>query len=394
VIQRMIFMLAIMMTSVMPMHAGMWNKVQRIFNGGSQKDPTIKVLVVDKSNGSMLEVRGAYNIYNPQDGSRLSTCLLSKSYFVQPIKTGIKWGEQFPGTYQIEIVPDDANTTILVNGVQYRGSVQVFQVGDTLSIINEVDIEDYTKSILGPLVDKPLHDEVLAAMAIASRTEAYYHISRAGSKAFWHVDAEKVGYEGYSVTFRDNGVDKAVDRTKYFVMNRNEAMLTDKYFAARWTEHSAGKTAPVHMMFRQEMSAPRDGINVPLAAVDRDSVHWNYSTTKAEFAGKANIGTLTGVEIYTDPFSRKVYNIRIKNEQGFKDVDFFTLQNMLGKDNIQSSDFNIDISGNIVMFSGYGQGHGVGMCIYSSEVMAEEGRDAAKILAGFFPDAYIVKSNG
>ena len=35
---------------------------------------------------------------------------------------------------------------------------------------------------------------MLAAMAIAARTEAYYSVAKAGPDAFWHVDAKDTTY--------------------------------------------------------------------------------------------------------------------------------------------------------------------------------------------------------
>jgi SpoIID/LytB domain protein len=45
----------------------------------------------------------------------------------------------------------------------------------------------------------------------------------------------------------------------------------------------------------------------------------------------------------------------------------------------------MEMKGDKIYFTGYGEGHGVGMCLLSASFYARKGEKAAQILARFFP---------
>lgn len=203
--------------------ATVWERVKALVGLETQpKAPTIKVLVGKDVEGAMLEVKGKYNIYDPFKDSRLGTRFFGKSNYIQPVTEGLKWGEVFPGVFQIVVVPDDAETTVVVNGIEYRGTLFVYQTGDRLQLVNEVPVEDYVHSILAVQCDKPASQEVLAAMAIALRTDACYEVL-SDRDAAWHVDAERVGYTGFAITKRDNFLKDIMTSTRHLVLSRTRS---------------------------------------------------------------------------------------------------------------------------------------------------------------------------
>jgi stage II sporulation protein D len=58
-----------------------------------------------------------------------------------------------------------------------------------------------------------------------------------------------------------------------------------------------------------------------------------------------------------------------------------------------SSDFTVTIKDDTVIFSGFGKGHGVGLCLYSASALAQNGENAVKILSKFFPETYLYNIN-
>ena len=83
--------------------------------------------------------------------------------------------------------------------------------------------------------------------------------------------------------------------------------------------------------------------------------------------------------------------MKVSDGNNIQDVDFFTLQTALGENKLKSNDFTIDVKGDTVTFKGYGVGSGTGLCLYSANLMAKQGQDAARILATFFPDTKLEK---
>src|SRR5690606_9311739 len=129
-----------------------------------------------------------------------------------------KWGEEFPGLHQIYIKPRSSETSIFINGVQYAGSVAIYGVSGKINIINDVDIESFVKSKLTSQFLTPLEPEVMSALAILVRTDAYHYAQKANPNSFWHVNAKEVDYQGSALVVHNASIDRAVDSTRHLIL--------------------------------------------------------------------------------------------------------------------------------------------------------------------------------
>lgn len=379
------------------LQAQFWQSVSSILGMEESLQPVkTKVLIHPLLDGALLDIKGPYKIYNPMDGSCWASRLFKKSRFIQPTQGGLRWGEEFPGVFQLAFVPDDAKTTILVNGIEYKGSVYVYQIADhQISIVNELDIEDFITSTLSLQVTEAMEPEAMAALAIVARTDAYYQRQEQRGK-FWYQTAEQANYKGYAVTLAGNGVEEAVNDTRYLVMRD---IVQTQYFPARWTRDSGGQTAAYQKIFRKAVPGPGVGVEAPYAVVNRQNSSWNLELSTKELAQIFGLQNLETIEVFKDNETQRVYGLRMKYRQGMgqnlgqslgqKELDFLSFQKALGQknglDRLMSNDFQVRLEGDRVVFSGYGTGHGVGLCLYSAEQMAKKQQNASKILADFFP---------
>lgn len=347
----------------------------------------IQILLAKDASEALLEVKGPYYIFNPHDGSRVTSGLLGKRFIIHELDTGLKWGEEFPGIHQIYIKPRSSETSIFVNGIQYSGAVAIYGVSGSINIVNDLDIESYVKSQLTSQFPTPLEPEVMSALAILSRTDAYYHATRA-TDSFWHVAADEIGYQGSALVVGNSPADHATDTTRHLILVHPEDGK-NLPFATSWTENSAGKTAAYSSIFRKEVFAPEKGVEAPHAALARQDSKWSYQIGRKTLAHLLQIPQIKSMELFVDPVSNKVYGIRIKDGTETHDVDFLALQERLGKNHLKSSDFTVSLKDDAVLFNGFGIGHGVGLCLYSASALAQNGENAVKILSKFFPETYL-----
>jgi stage II sporulation protein D len=377
---------AILCSAITPVQANESPSYERIAEPMAPRN--IQILIEKDADGVLLEVKGPYYIFNPHDGSRVSSGLLGKRFMIHELEAGLKWGEEFPGIHQIYIKPRSSETAIFINGIQYAGAIAIYGVDGMINIVNDIDIESFVKSKLTSQFLAPLEPEVMSALAILARTDAYYQATRANPHSFWHVSASELGYQGSALVVANSSVDKAVDSTRHLILLHAEE---DKHlpFATAWTENSAGKTAPYSQIFRKETFAPQKGVDAPLAALARQKVKWSYQIGKKTLAHLLNISQVTGFELFIDKASSKVYGVRIKDGTQTIDLDFLSLQNRIGAAHLQSSDFTVTLKDDAVQFNGYGKGHGVGLCLYSANALAQNGENAVKILSKFFPETYL-----
>ncbi len=344
---------------------------------------TIKVLLKKHSDGALIEAKGAYEVVNPEDEKHLSSGWKGKRYYAYPHTSGIKWGEDFPDIYQFRIIPKSPETTFLVDGIQYKGCIEVYHIDSKLHIVNEVDVENYLKSTLtSAFLNSHVKDEVMDALSIVSRTHAYYTILRS-EDAFWHVDSSQVQYTGAGLILQNLNIDRSVDATRDLIM-----AYEGRPFAAGWTQNCAGKTASYRDIYRKYISCP-SGIKTPFAAKDRSENKWTCKIAKERLAHLAKTNRVTGIELFVDEPSGKVYGIQVQDGKHHSNIDYFALKEALGSKQIQSNDFKVTVQDDSIIFEGFGEGPGIGLCLHSASQMADKGDLAPEILATFFPYTHI-----
>lgn len=347
------------------------------------RPPTVRVLLAKLADTALVEVRGRYLLYNPKTDELLSTGSKKKRAKISTQENGIYWGEAYPGLFEMRIVPNEESASILVNGIQYKGCVEIYSIGGTINIVNEVDTESYLKSILGSKVPKKLSSETLDAIAITERTNLFYLIEK-DSYASWQVEAEAVDYKGLVAARQNPSVSAAVKRTRNLIMNHKK-----KPFATSWSENHAGRTVSFNTIFRKNCSVPKGVDNLP-SLNRRERSRWRYTTTIQTLANIVDLSTITKIDLFRAERSKKIYAVRFIGPEGKRDISFFKLQKALGKKALKSNDFTIYLKGKKTQFFGYGQGVGVGLCALSSEILAQRKTPTKKILLSHFPDCELL----
>ncbi len=217
--------------------AGFFSNVKNLFTKTQRPVPAIDVLVLNDETSALVEVKGKYHLYNPFNKKLISKRYISKKKAMQPVSSGLKWGEEFPGIFQLTIIPEDASTVISVNDIEYKGSITIYDIGGTISIVNRVPIEDYLRSVLPGKYVESMPEEVMASIAIVARTDAYYLAKKPKNK-YWSVDGNRVGYHGNNSMNPRTPMDLAILSTRHMVLSQTgayEGKVTP--FAAHWREN-------------------------------------------------------------------------------------------------------------------------------------------------------------
>lgn len=238
-----LFILALMPMTV-TVEAGFWDNIVNTFWKPAQAmPPMIKVLIVHDEPGVIIEVKGKYKLYDPRTNEFISTRFIGKRKFMQALKDGLRWGEGFPGQHQLLIVPDDLSTTTIVDGIEYVGAIYVYDIGGSISVVNEVNIEDYLQSMLARQFLEPLNEETLAAIAISARTNAYAQAENPKNQ-YWAIDGRNSGYQGHAVTNRNTGIERAIKDTRYLIMSNAGKTEADAVpFFVQWNDGKGGRAS-------------------------------------------------------------------------------------------------------------------------------------------------------
>lgn len=348
------------------------------------KPVTIKVLLHEKEPNFLLEVKGPHKIFCPHTDILISSSSSAKRASIAPSLKGLSWGDVLPGSHALRIVPSDNKTSIFVNGIQYKGCLEIYDLGGSLRAVMESDVENYLKSCLATSFFDIEEPEVLNALAIVLRTQTYNQVLK-NPLAAWHVTADEVNYRGFAVTHQNMPLEKAINSTRHAVLTYNNTP-----FATGWTENSAGVTASFSSVFKKSAPSPK-GVKIQGMEAERLKSAWSFQVAKDQLANIAKLAQVSSATAFSDKGSGKVYAVKVNDGTDVKTLDFFALQDALGKNKLKSNDFTIELLDNAVRFKGYGQGNGVGLCLHSASLMAKQGLDAKAILAKFFEEASLEK---
>lgn len=344
-----------------------------------------KVLLEENLDGVLIDVQGAYKVYNPQNNKVISSGSKGKRYYLQTTETGLKWGEGYPGIYQIRIVPTSSESSILINGIQYKGSIEAYNINSRIQVVNILSVEDLLISFLSDSFSAEKYENAtFDALAIVARTNFYHAIAK-NANQFWDLLASEINYQGYGAHGVNPAIERAVIATKNLILTFN-----DQPFATTWTENCAGQTASFQSIFRKKLTGP-EGVSVSYAQKERLQNRWKCTLSKTELANALSLDGISSIELYCDPSTKKVYALRISSHSKFIEIPFTEFQKAIGLNRILSNDFTAHLVKEHVLFDGYGKGLGVGLCLFSADHMAKFGNSAPQILSDFYPSTHLVK---
>ncbi|NGX59349.1 MAG: hypothetical protein KR126chlam3_00500 [Chlamydiae bacterium] len=345
-----------------------------------EKPVTIRVLLTKLANEALIEVKGRHHLYNPKTETFLSSNSKKKKARITPHEKGLYWGDLLSDVFELRIVPDEKNCSILVDGIQYKGWIEIYNIGGTINIVNEVDVENFLKATLSPKVPTKLSKETLDAIVITERTNLYHTIEK-GAYASWQLEAEKEGYFGIA---QSRSICDAIERTRDIILHYKK-----KPFTASWGLDHTGRSVTFPAIFRKESEVPPGVDNLP-SLHDRAKSKWKSAISTQVLAQIAGQTTLTGIDLFRAEKSHKVYAIRLIGPTGYKDINIQNFQKALGTNALQSNDFTAFLKGKRVYFTGYGQGLGTGLCIASSEILSLRKASAENILTTHFPQTKLI----
>lgn len=351
--------------------------------------------------------------------------------------TEIRWGDQSGWVLSsfIENTTFAPSVSLFKTTRQYRGSLDVSILNNTLRFTNLLDIEDYLKGVVPNEMPASWHSEALKAQTVAARSYAL-RSSSLGTSPSSQV------YKGYD--FEHSRSNLAVDATKGEVVRYGDKIVQTFFFSS-----SGGRTANIHDMWfsRQtpyyssvideyEQSPHTNWIDefhpsTILQSFDLplDTEIYNISLSKTGFNGEVSavnlstsIGekTISGNEMtvrkifpvskYYGMLRSNWFDITIKQpfliqktnsvqkqlnlpspQIQMVDGSVVTLnQNLV---NVQTKESQIPFETNplTISLNGKGWGHRIGMSQYGAKGYAENGWDYKQILTHYYQGTIVVQ---
>ncbi len=266
----------------------------------------------------------------------------------------------------------------------YRGVVELRRTAaGRLTVINELDLEEYLYGVLKNEVDPQWPTEALKAQAVASRTWALYSLNRFASEGYdVCATADCQVYRG--VTAEDPRTSAAVDETRGEVMTYQGRPI----FAAYHSD-SGGSTESSELVWGGAYPYLR-GVADPYS-VGAPRHEWIVRMDLATFENRVRrsgrmITNVTGIEVAEATPSGRAALLRVAGAHGVLLLKGAELRAVLGAD-LRSTLFTVRLVPDDppqVEFQGRGSGHGVGLSQWGARGMAEMGRRYQEILSYYY----------
>lgn len=289
----------------------------------------------------------------------------------------------------------EPNRLLEVDGAEYRGSLDIFRTpGGKTSLVNEVPIESYLKSVvpheLGPVAFPYL--EALKAQAVAARTYAVVSLGTYAGRGFdVFADARSQVYEG---TRREHPLsNEAVERTAGQILTYD-----DKPIWALYSSTCGGETESFENIFR--------GDRIPYLAGgaachdERSPFHQWVQTVDAERIENSlrrwgDVGNLRDLNPRRYSAAGRLIEMEFQGDRGEVTLKGSDVRSVLGVRSNFIVDLQIEREGRDhvkrIRVEGKGWGHGVGMCQIGAVDLAERGKDYREILKHYYRGVDIVK---
>ena len=164
----------------------------------------------------------------------VATTVGMKGYVLVPYNGQIaveSKGELFPLNTDALVLRPDSNGFVSTKGKWYRGKLLIKNVNGSLTVINDVSVEEYIRGVVPSEMSPSWEYEALKAQAIAARSFA---LANLGKQAKWGYDlkdnTEDQAYGGASC--ETDKTNRAVNETEGLVLTYDMKIISAYYSAS------------------------------------------------------------------------------------------------------------------------------------------------------------------
>ncbi|MBI2472211.1 MAG: SpoIID/LytB domain-containing protein [Planctomycetes bacterium] len=350
------------------------------------KIPVLRVLLMNDVKEAQLSINGSYQITGSltniiDQGQGLQKTKISAS------NGGISIGNKRYDNSELRItgLRDGA---IELNNIRYRGEIRIVQqFNNKFSVIEEVDLESFISGVLGSEMPKTWNEEALRAQAVTARTYAMYK-KKVRRNEVYHLDMLELAYRGMSS--ESPRLNKIVQDTKGVVM-----VYDWNIFPAYFHSTCGGHTEDAGSVFRKDSIPPLSGVECNYCNNTKYS-RWSVDVSKSEIERRlrdANVyvSNIHTVKAIAPGAGKHGSMVEIVSADGSKEMNANDFRLVVGPNYLYSTAFDSRNNGQSITFSGRGWGHGVGLCQYGAQAMAEKGFQWAAILKYYYPKIELVR---
>jgi len=315
----------------------------------------------------------------------------------------------------VRIAPATRDAPLRHGDVPYGGVLHVLLDADALTVVNEVDVDEYLRGVVPWEIGRPGPEAQAAveAQTIAART---YAESRRGQFALFDLWADERDQVYRGLERPDPVADRAIHATRGLVLEHRSGLI-QAYYSSTCGGHTSRIEDVWDKPAQPYLVGGRDAASDEGASFCRESRHFRWAeawsgadlertlrtTLPRALAWPAGSdpGGLVDLRAEERDRSGRVQSLEVVTTTGTHRVRGDAIRWVLKPSDrplLRSTMFVLEVEregGAIVRVAvrGGGNGHGVGMCQMGALAMARAGYDRAAILERYYPGARIRPSD-
>lgn len=301
--------------------------------------PELQPITVDKAGGRLELIDGRDNFG------------ISSTFWLEPSGDGVVWiGDRW-----------------------YRGRVQLISGENGVIAINHVNVDDYLYSVVGSEMPSSWPQEALRSQAVAARSYALYHHSKARGQDF-DLNSTQSSQVYKGLQGEAPSTQSAVNATRGKVLTHGGRVIEAVFHSSSGghtenSEHVWSKAVPYLK------GVPDFDQNAPVYS-------WRTQFSLEEVGERIGYpGIIDAVEVLSRTPQGRVNRMTIIGNEGTLTITGNTFRQKLG---LRSTKFDLAVSPTSISVAGNGFGHGIGMSQWGARGMAERGHDYDEILTHFY----------
>jgi stage II sporulation protein D len=370
--------------------------------------PVVRVRLGDEAPTVSLAVQGPWRLAN--SAGQLAAGQTLEWTEVTCQGASITFGQQPPASGTLELRPENDGTLWVGQTVAgrerqrcYRGVLRLIPTGSgTMRLVSVLPLEHYVAGVVANEMIKTWHVEAFKAQAVAARTYALAHLNTRG-RDFDVYDSVLSQVYGGAGTETKTAWDSVI-ATWGVAATYREGRAKPVLLSTLYHSTCGGATAPSGTVFGGTTTPPLAGAPCVYC---RNSPKWQWpdvvltkqeigeALKKTGYTDLVRLGPVRRVEVAaTTGEGGRAESIRVVDTSGRSVLVLANFwRGQVGSGKVPSTWFTIEDQGDrIVLKDGRGFGHGVGLCQWGAEYLAERGKTGEEILRFYYPGVLLSKA--
>ncbi|HZV80655.1 MAG TPA: SpoIID/LytB domain-containing protein [Geobacteraceae bacterium] len=280
---------------------------------------------------------------------------------------------------------------VKINGRGYRGVIELHPVDKGILVVNELPLEEYLVGLINCEISSLWPIEAVKAQAVIARSYAIYQKdNRKG--ALYHLESSVMDQVYNGADIEDSRAARAVKETEGEVLVHSGNIIQAFYHS-----NCGGHT---------EAAVNVWGADIPYLqgvecryCVNTPPARWELtlSLKKIESLLKSaghQFGSIREIRGGRLNDSGRLQNLILVTSRGDSKISAVNFRKAVGYSVLKSTNFTLRQRGDEIIFSGAGNGHGVGLCQWGAKQRAGDGFSYREILNYYYPGVRLERLKG